>query len=62
MPKIETDRKNDSKNDTFVLSDDESMLKYTFTYRDTSKRPKSCTYTDWRGQLTRPNTGKKKKL
>lgn len=34
---------------------------YSFTFRDPTKRPKSTSYTDWRGQISRPNTGKKSK-
>ena len=34
---------------------------YTITVKDPTKRPKSTSYTDWRGQISRPTTGHKHK-
>ena len=33
---------------------------YSVVIKKSSKRPKSSTFPDWRGHITRPNTGRSK--
>lgn len=33
---------------------------YSITVKNPSRRPKSTSYTDWRGQISRPQTERKK--